>query len=213
LQKERERYAPGYTDADWKLHQDPKTPAEMLVMLNNWPGIKRELNRPNSHESAGNLEAGLKDWGEDHLPFWESDIRGQKSDIQDVKDGRSRTYWPLRDDHKLPTLVALHQLSLHDEVNNYIRDDRAELQLATKKWPGFALSLLKHYPDLMQALDLPPEHWATLRRKRARAFRQTQVRLAKQRIWDNELDDLNAAWVIDPETGLPRNYPEEPDYV
>ena len=65
----------------------------------------------------------------------------------------------------------------------------------------------------MQALDLPPEHWAGLRRKRERAFYLTQVQLAKQRLWNNELDDLNAAWVIDPVTGLPRNYPEEPDYV
>jgi hypothetical protein len=207
------RFAPGNTDGDWKLHQIPKTPEEMLAMLKHWPGIKHELNRPDINESAGNLEAGLKDWGEDHLPYWESDIRWQRFDIESDKIRGRQLYWPRRDDHRLPMLVALQQLGLHDDVNNYIRDERAELQLATKKWPGLALSLLKHYPDLMQALDLPPEHWAGLRRKRERAFYLTQVQLAKQRLWNNELDDLNAAWVIDPVTGLPRNYPEEPDYV
>jgi hypothetical protein len=199
--KQRDNFSAGNTDDDWKIFQEPKTSDDMVKMLSNWTGIKRELNQPHcSMLSEGSLESITKHANDDDMSDWEPYIRGLKKSIQDDLQ-RGFFDFPLREDHKLPTLVALHELGLRRQLAEYIRDDRDELIRVTKKYWDFALTLRKCYPDLMQALNLPPQHWEELLQLRRQNFQLAQVQLAQQRLYNNRIDDLNAAWLVDPDAG------------
>jgi hypothetical protein len=108
------------------------------------------------------------------------------------------------EDFLLPVLVALHELGLRDQLTEFIGQNQARLQRAIKaNYVGshFGLAILKAYPELMRELNLPPEHWTSLRQKLQRTFHKVQVRQAQARLEENAPDDLNAPWVIDPNIG------------
>ena len=197
----RDHCAPGYTDHDWKIYQTPTTPEAMHKMLKYWSGIKREMNllQQNNYWSEADLDEMIKHWGDSALPEFQPIVEGLKSSFLRTQERGFINVFPTREDHKLPMLVALHQLGLEDALSQLITENNAEWKTFTTTHRGFALSLQKTYPALMQRLSLSPEHWAELRRKFSRDFHQAQVLLAQTQLRNNKIDDLNSPWLVDPD--------------
>jgi hypothetical protein len=209
----------------WKMFQNPESPEKMFAMLDNWPGIKAEIDahsRPYIFESETQLQNAVDHWGKDALKtpslnhYGCVDLADQndclnlvnsfKSKIQQWRDGGYGNYFERREDHMLPTLVALFELGLRDNLTEFIRDTRDDdqygrisLQHCTQKYPEWAFSIQKHYPELVQALNFPPSHWAELRKLDHDNFNRAQVLLAQTRLWNNSIDDFNAPWLVDPD--------------
>ena len=57
-------------------------------------------------------------------------------------------------------------------------------------------------PDLTNAMKLPNEHRAELRRMLSANFKKHEILLAQQQLFENEIDDLNSPWLIDPDEAL-----------
>jgi hypothetical protein len=99
----------------------------------------------------------------------------------------------------VPTLIALYQLGLHDELTNYIRTDLANLHRVIEGNPRGGLYLFKHHPEVMKLLKLSTTAWSKFRQQDLDNFQHFQVLLAQNRLWDNKIDDLNAWWLVDPD--------------
>ena len=200
-QAARKSFDPTLGEEEWKLGQDPQNPEEMHKMLKHWSAIKRLLYLNQYWTTDFEAREPIEDWKNVSLANWKLEIDVWKDGIQRYNQVGTSIHL-VREDFLLPILVALHELGLRDQLTEFIGQNQAGLQKAMNAdYVGshFGLAILKTYPDLMRELNLPPEYWSRLRQKLQRTFHKVQVRQAQARLEANEPDDLNEAWVINPD--------------
>ena len=206
----------------WKLFQNPEGPEKMFNLLDNWPGIKAEIDAFSRTDEFNRVSSwDLEHWNDDVLEPSPLNLDGsvdlekknyclERIDYIKAKLQLDPHHFEFWEDRRLPMLIAMHELGLWKERDEFIRDCRDDFMIGpqeyvglmscTRKYRHLAFAIEKHYPDLIQALNLPPAFWTELRKRDRDDFNRAQVLLGQQRLCKNEIDEFNAPWLVDPDT-------------
>ena len=203
----RENFNPGHSEYAWIIHQNPENPEKMAEMLKHWSSIKRLLYEDSTRYMDLEARIPLEDWNNRTLANWSADIDTAKNLIRRAIEIGKTKYPHLYGNrgsarqNTLGYLVALHVFDLQDDLAEFIANDRDVIKQAVEAEPLFGLTILKEHPGLMNKVGLAPEFWGKVRQNLQNTFRKVQVRQAQARLDDNEVDDLNSPWRIDPDVG------------
>jgi len=147
------------------------------VFLNSWPLILKKMQQEDLVMSGADFASATLNSIKTAEQDLELEVQNVISHIQ-----IETAYYPFRDDHKLPAVVAYHRLGMQNELAELIKTDANAIRLSMTQSPSFGLQLRK-LPELASMLDVKPWMWSAMQQRATREFESATNLKASAEVW------------------------------